>query len=94
MQNSEELPVLTAEDIRYARNVDLSALTNIDPSNFAAWTAKRKLSERNMNLIAERLGMDKYEFMRGLEMKRADVAIAREVQAKFEKIIAARSVVA
>lgn len=44
---SEEI-MLTAEDIRYARNIDLAAVTEIDPSNFAAWSNSRGISERNL----------------------------------------------
>lgn len=84
--------MLTAEDIRYARNIDLAAVTEIDPSNFAAWSNSRGISERNLNLIAQRLGISKLEFMQGLELRRQDAAITREVAAKFEKLIALRGV--
>ncbi|MCY7273166.1 MAG: hypothetical protein LH702_05340 [Phormidesmis sp. CAN_BIN44] len=82
--------MLTAHDIRYARTVDLAALTGFDSSNFAAWFNRRGLSERNRAIIAQRLGMDQFEFLKGLELRRQDMAIAREVQAKLEAIISSR----
>jgi hypothetical protein len=82
--------VLTAEDIRFARNVDLQSLTGIDSTAFAAWQNSRGISERNIKLITDRLEMDKYEFLRGLELRRQDFATARAVQTKLEQIIASR----
>jgi hypothetical protein len=63
-------------------------LTGIHASNFAAWSSTRAISEKNLKIIAQSLGIDKSEALKGLELRRRDVAIAREVQAKFEKLIA------
>ena len=79
--------MLNADDLRYARATDLQELTGIHASNFAAWTHKRHISEKNLKVIADALGMPKHEVLRGFEMRRKDEVAAREVQAKLEKLI-------
>lgn len=76
--------ILTAEDIRHARAIDLSKLTGIDASNFAAWSSSRHISERNLGVIATALGMEKAEVLRGFELRRHDNRTAQEVSAKLE----------
>jgi hypothetical protein len=76
---------LCAEDIRYARAIDLQGLTGIDASNFAAWSSTRHISERNLGVIAKALGMEKSEVLRGFEMRRRDTQTAKDVAAKLEQ---------
>jgi hypothetical protein len=91
MKVNEELIMLTAEDIRHARNVDLAALTGMDATAFAAWSANREISGRNLNAIATALGMPKHEVLKGIELRKADTAIARAVQEKLERLLASRT---
>lgn len=91
MKVIEESIVLTAEDLRHARNVDLAALTGFDPAAFAAWSNSREISGRNLNAIAQALGMEKHEVLKGIELRKADSAIARMVQAKLERLLASRN---
>lgn len=85
----EEEIVLTAQDIRFARFIHLAALTGIDPSNFAAWSSgNRGISEKNLEVLSERLSMAKSAVLEGLELRREDTAIARQVHQKFEQLIA------
>lgn len=91
MKSSEKLIMLTAEDIRYAKHTQLAALTGIDASNFSAWGSSRGISERNIDRIAEALGMSKLAFMEGLELRRKDAAAARSAQEKLERYIQLQS---
>lgn len=85
----QEEIMLTSEDIRWARHIHLAALTRLDPSTFVGWSSgNRGISERNLTLIAESLGMEKAAVLEGLELRRQDVAIARAVHHKFEQLIA------
>ncbi len=94
MKAVQEIILLTADDIRHARNVDLSALTGFDPTAFAAWGNNREISGRNLNAIAQALGMEKHEVLKGIELRKKDSAIARQVQQKLEALIASRTVAA
>lgn len=78
---------LLAEDIQHLRLTQLSLLTGIDPSNFSAWINQRRISERNLERIAQRLGMSKPDLLVGLELRRNNAAIARTVQAKANRLI-------
>jgi hypothetical protein len=60
-------------------------------TNFAAWSNLREISGRNLNQIAAALGMEKHEVLRGLELRKADTALARTVQQKLATLIAARN---
>jgi hypothetical protein len=91
MKVTEELIVLTAEDIRYARNVDLASLTKFDATAFAAWSNAREISGRNLNAIAQALGMEKHEVLRGIELRKQDTVTARKVQAKLEQLLTIRN---
>ncbi|MEP0923476.1 hypothetical protein [Leptolyngbya sp. ST-U4] len=77
---------LCAEDIRYARAIDLQAITGIDASNFTAWSSRRHISERNLGVIADALGIEKSEVLRGFELRRQDTRMAREVAEKLERL--------
>lgn len=90
-ENIEET-MLTAEDIQHARNVDLEALTGFDSTAFAAWSASREISGRNLNIIATALNMEKHEVLRGIELRKQDTAIARAVQQKLERLIAVKKI--
>jgi transcriptional regulator with XRE-family HTH domain len=79
---------LSVQDIRYMRHSQLSRLTGVDPSSFSAWSHNRRISERNLERIAHRLGMTKAELLQGLDLRRQDVAIARAAQAKADQLIA------
>lgn len=78
---------LTIEDIRYVRHVQLEILTGINASNFSAWSSHRRISERNLERIAEGVGMTKSELIQALELRRQDTAIAKLAQHKAEKLI-------
>ena len=91
MKATEEIIVLTAEDIRHARNIDLAQLTGFDPTAFAAWSNSREISGRNLKIIATALGIEKHEVLKGLELRKQDSAIARAVQQKLEALIASRT---
>lgn len=89
MKTSQEVSVkLTIEDIRYARHIDLAALTGFGARDFAAWTKSRGLSERSLNVLAEQLGMEKTDLLKGLELRRQDAALARKVQERIKQLIA------
>jgi hypothetical protein len=90
MEASQEI-MITAEDIRYARNVELATLTGIDSTAFAAWSSSREISGRNLKIIATALGMEKHEVLQGIELRKTDTAIARAVQQKLEALIAKRT---
>jgi hypothetical protein len=62
--------LLCAEDIRHLRPVQLATLTDIDASNFAAWSQNRRFSERTLEHIAQKLRIDKPEVLRGFELRR------------------------
>jgi hypothetical protein len=79
--------ILAAEDIRYLRHVQLSVLTDIDASNFPAWNQGRKLSERTLERMAQRLSIGKAEILRGFDLRRQDAAIARTAQSKAIQLI-------
>jgi hypothetical protein len=91
MQVTEELVVLTAEDVRLARNIDLANLTGFDATAFASWSNNREISGRNLNIIARALGMEKHEVLKGIELRKRDTALARAVQEKLEHLISSRT---
>lgn len=80
--------MLTLEDIRYARHTQLAELTGFDASNFAAWSSHRRISEKNLTVIAEKLNMSKLQVLEGLDLRRQDTAISRQVQEKLDRVIA------
>lgn len=80
--------ILLAEDIRHLRHTQLARLTGIDPSNFSAWSRNRRISERNLERIAQQLGIAKPELLQGIELRRQDAAIAQSAQAKADALIA------
>lgn len=77
----------TSEDIRYLKHIQLAVLTGIDASNFSAWSSYRRISERNLERIAEKLGMSKSELLEGLELRRKDVQMRRKARAKADRLI-------
>ncbi|MBD2019234.1 hypothetical protein H6F43_03435 [Leptolyngbya sp. FACHB-36] len=79
--------ILSVEDIRHLKHIQLSYLTGFDPSNFAAWNGNRRISERSLERIAQSIGMDKPDLLRALELRRQDAAIARNAQTKADKLI-------
>ena len=81
---------LTIDHIRYARYSDLAALTGIEASYFSAWTKSRRLSERSLTLVAERLGMDEHDVLKGLTLRRRDAAIARKFQERVRQLVEAK----
>lgn len=85
--NPMQKNILTAEDIRHARAIDLARLTRIDASNFASWSASRHISERNLGVIATALGMEKAEVLQGFELRRRDNQTAQSVAAKLEALL-------
>jgi len=91
MEEAKEIIMLTAEDIRHARNIDLATLTGFDQTAFAAWSNSREISGRNLNLIAQALSMEKHEVLQGIELRKQDSALARQVQQKLERLIATRT---
>lgn len=80
--------MLTPADIRYAKHTQLAELTGFDPSYFSAWSSSRRISEKNLSVIAERLNLTKPQVLEGLELRRQDVAIARRVHDKLDRVIA------
>lgn len=78
---------LTIDDFRYIRHSQLATLTGIDPSYFSAWSHQRTISERNLERIAQKLGISKTEFLSALELRRQDAATARQAQAKANRLI-------
>jgi hypothetical protein len=79
---------LTPEDIRYLRPTQLAHLTGFTPSDFAAWSRQRKISERSLERISERTGISKLVFLSGLELRRQDSARSKEAQRKIERLLA------
>jgi len=79
--------LLSVEDIRHLRHSQLSLLTDINPSNFSAWNHQRRLSERSLERIAQRLGLGKPELLQGFELRRQDSVIARVAQTKANHLI-------
>jgi transcriptional regulator with XRE-family HTH domain len=79
---------LSVEDIRYMRHSQLAELTGIDPSNFVAWSHRRRISERSLERIAQRLNISKADLLKGIELRRQDAAIARAAQTKTDQLIA------
>jgi hypothetical protein len=78
---------LCAEDLRYARAIDLQDLTGLDASNFAAWSSTRHISEKNLGVIAAALGMEKSEVLRGFELRRQDTKAAKAVTEKLSALM-------
>lgn len=78
---------LSAEDIRYLRPIQLSTLTGFHPTYFSAWSSSRHLSERSLGIIASALGVDKAVVLAGFELRRTDVAQAKQVEKKAEQLI-------
>ncbi|NJN85568.1 MAG: helix-turn-helix transcriptional regulator [Leptolyngbyaceae cyanobacterium SL_7_1] len=86
--SKESLPMLTIEDLRYAKHTQLAALTGFDPSSFAAWSSNtRGISERNLRRIAKALNMTQLAVMEGLELRRQDAATVRAIQERVDNVI-------
>lgn len=79
--------ILTAEDIRYIRNSQLAILTRIYASSFPKWDQGKTLSERTLERIASGLCTTKLEVLKGFELRRQDVEIARAAQSKANQLI-------
>lgn len=79
--------VFTTEDLRHLRHIELETLTGINASSFSAWTSTRKISERNLEKIAQKLGMTKSELIEGLDLRREDAAKSKRVRAKADQLI-------
>lgn len=79
--------ILTAEDIRYLRHVQLAVLTGIDASNFPAWYQGRRLSERTLERLSQCLSVSKAEILKGFELRRQDATRARTAQTKALQLI-------
>lgn len=79
--------LLTDEDIRHLRQVQMAALTGIHPTYFSAWSSYRRISERSLVAIASALGVEPSEILRGFALRRMDIACAKEAQAKADKLI-------
>jgi hypothetical protein len=67
--------LLSVEDIRHLKHSQLSLLTGINSSSFAAWNHQRRLSERSLERIAQRLGLSKPELLQGFEGRVLDVLL-------------------
>ncbi|MBD2462295.1 hypothetical protein H6G89_14700 [Oscillatoria sp. FACHB-1407] len=80
--------MLTAEEFRFARAIDLERLTGIDASCFAAWSKTRQISERNLEAIATALSMTKGEVLRGFELRRQDTQLATQVSSRLKELTA------
>lgn len=78
---------LSVEDIRHIRHSQLALITGIDSSNFSAWSNHRKISERSLERIAQKVGMSKADLLQGLELRRQDAALARAAQVKVSQLI-------
>lgn len=90
MINFVEVPlnlVLSAEEIRHIRYAQFSLLTGISASSFPAWSQGRRLSERTLERIEQRIGTSKVNILHGFELRRQDAAIARAAQAKANRLI-------
>jgi hypothetical protein len=79
--------LLSVEEIRYIRHSQLALLTGIDASNFPRWDSGKRISERTLERIAQGLHTSKLDVLRGFELRRQDVAIARTAQEKAEQLI-------
>ncbi|HEY9660380.1 MAG TPA: hypothetical protein V6C65_18155 [Allocoleopsis sp.] len=79
---------LSVEDIRYLRPIQFAQLTGIPSSSFCGWIRNRRISERNLERIADKLGMSKADLLQGLELRRQDVMDARTAQTKADRLIA------
>lgn len=80
---------LNPEDIRHARPIDLERITGINASSFVSWSMGRGISEKNLTVLSEALGMSKAEVLAGLELRREDAAIARQVAEKIDRLMSA-----
>jgi hypothetical protein len=79
--------ILSAEEIRYIRHTQFSQLTGIRANNFPRWDRGRRISEQTLERLAVGLRTSKLEVLKGFELRRQDVAIARAAQAKAEQLI-------
>lgn len=91
MKPATETDMLTPNDLRHARNVDLANLTGFDSGAIAAWSSTREISGKNLSAMAKALGMEKHEVLQGIELRKQDTAIARDVQRKLEQFIVNRN---
>ncbi|MGF1566868.1 MAG: hypothetical protein ACFCVD_02135 [Nodosilinea sp.] len=80
--------LLTAEDIRYLRPIQLSALTQIQSDSFSAWSSTRRISEASLTAIANALGIDREEVLRGFDLRRQDSAHAKAAKEKAARLLA------
>jgi hypothetical protein len=79
--------VLSAEDLRYLRCIQLARLTDIDASCFSAWNQNRSMSERTLERLSTRLHLPKHEILRGFDLRRKDAAIVLSVHLKANRLI-------
>lgn len=87
--NLYEIEMITAEHIRYAQNAQLEELTGYQASSFSEWTNSetRQMSGNTQERIAQKLGMDKLEFIKGWDSRREDASVARKYQEQLTQII-------
>lgn len=78
---------LTVEEISYLRNCQLAAITGVNASYFSAWTLRRQISERLLGTIAARMGLDKGDLLKALELKRQEAQKAAQIRAKADRLI-------
>ena len=76
----------TAEDLRYAKAIDLERVTGIHSTAFSAWSSDRAISEKNIIVIAKALGISKSEALRGLDLRRQDNKRCRKVAQMLESL--------
>ena len=80
--------LLSAQDIRHLRHIQLARLTGIDASSFSAWSSRRRFSERSLEQLEQRLGIPKSDILQGFDLRRQDMTTARAAQAKADALIA------
>ncbi|MBD1876948.1 hypothetical protein H6F75_26030 [Nodosilinea sp. FACHB-131] len=86
MQLPDDL-LLKAEEIRYLRPIQLSVLTKMQADYFSAWSATRSMSEASLTAIAEALGIDREEVLRGFDLRREDYVLAQAAQKKAARLL-------
>jgi hypothetical protein len=79
--------LLTAEDIRYLRPAQLSALTKIQSDNFSAWSTYRQMSESSLIAISRALRIDPTVVLRGFDLRRQDYALAKSAKEKAAHLL-------
>lgn len=78
---------LTAEHIRYARPQQLAALTGKDPSTFSRWSHTLLMRGQTQQELADLLGMDVIELIKGFQLRRSDALEAKRYQAQIDELI-------